>query len=82
MVALSPRSLTLSVGDTAEVTSSVFGGPSGSVYSRLESTAPEVASVVPNDRVAANAVGSTYVVLSAWTDGQGSARDSIVVEVR
>jgi hypothetical protein len=81
-VALSPRSLTLSVGDTAKVSYSVIGGESGSVYSRLTSASPEVATVVPLDRIVAKGVGSTYLVLSAWTGGNGSGRDSIMVEVR
>ena len=80
-VALSPRSLTLSVGDTAKVSSSLIGGGSGSVYSRLTSASPGVATVVPPDRIVAKGVGSTYLVLSAWTDGNGSGRDSISVEV-
>lgn len=81
-VALNPRSLTLSVGDTAQVSYSFIGGEPGSIYTRLTSASPEIAHVVPPDRVVAHGVGSTYLVLSAWTDGNGSGRDSISVQVR
>lgn len=81
-VTVTPREVTLAVGDTAVVTYSVTNPRGGATYARLESKSPTIAGVREPDRIFGISPGSAWVVVAAWADAGLTGRDSVRVLVQ
>jgi hypothetical protein len=73
------ESLALAVGDTVSVYPNIRGFSGGSVYTRWQSSNPEVANVT-GDRLIALKPGTTEVMVIVWTLDDG-ATDQMLVRV-
>ena len=79
-ISVSPSSVTLNVGGTAQIVALVTGGPTGTAHTATWSSSnANVASVDANGVVTAKAAGSTSIIATATADATVKAAAAVTV---